>query len=167
MAHEHELDQKTLQRLLEYDPATGLFKWKRLSPFCRIVKVGDIAGGPDGHGYCRIRVLGHLYYAQRLAWLYMTGVWPRCEVDHRNTIRSDNRWENLREATDTLNSENRRRARKDSQVGLIGVNPRRGGFQARIMASGTSMYLGDYPTAEAAHAAYVRAKRELHVGGTL
>lgn len=162
-----ELDQQTLQRLLAYDPETGIFTWREVSPRCYIVKAGDRAGGQDGHGYVRIRVLGTLHHAQRLAWLYMTGAWPSDEIDHRNTNRSDNRWDNLRPATSALNSQNRRTARRGSAAGVIGVNPRRGGFQARIMVNGKSKFLGDHDTAEAAHAAYVEAKRELHPGGTL
>lgn len=37
----------------------------------------------------------------------MTGEWPKNQIDHINRIRDDDRWENLREATQSQNSYNR------------------------------------------------------------
>ena len=46
------------------------------------------------------------YVAHRLAWLYMTGEWPRHEIDQINLDRSDNRFCNLRPANRSQNSAN-------------------------------------------------------------
>jgi len=118
-------------------------------------------------GYVRVKWGSDYEYAHRIAWFIMTGEIPRSEIDHRNTIRWDNRWDNLREATSALNKENRRKARSDSRSGILGAMRNKKGFMARIQAAGVKYYLGTFPTTEQAYAAYVAAKRRLHIGGTL
>lgn len=86
--------------LLDYDIETGVFTWKKQR---RGVRVGIPLGTCNGFGYLRITVLGQSYYAHRLAWFYVHGFWPKNEVDHINSIRSDNRICNLREATTSEN----------------------------------------------------------------
>lgn len=90
------LTAERLREVLEYDPAIGVFRW--LIKPCGQISIGDIAGCRHGEGYVQIRVIGRIYLAHRLAWLYMTGEWPISLIDHRNLDRSDNRWSNLREA---------------------------------------------------------------------
>lgn len=105
-----------------------------------------------------------MYLEHRLAWLYVTGTWPSDQIDHVNGIRDDNRIFNLREATGPENNGNQRQARSDNKTGLLGVywDKQHKKFSAKIMFSGKHKYLGYFPTAEEAHAAYIKAKRELH-----
>jgi len=101
-----ELDQDTLKHLLNYDPVTGVWTWR--NPLLRSrMKPGDIAGRITSHGRRQIRIASGFYYSARLAWLYMTGEWPKDQVDHINRVRDDDRWENLREANQSQNSYNR------------------------------------------------------------
>lgn len=96
------LNQKVLKCLLHYDPETGLFMrytWQGAKP----------CGCKDSQGYIRLGVSNKVYYAHRLAWLYMTGNWPLKEIDHKNRIRSDNRWNNLQEASRLTNEHNKER----------------------------------------------------------
>lgn len=37
----------------------------------------------------------------------MTGAWPEKLVDHKNRIRDDDRWDNLRQLTPALNALNK------------------------------------------------------------
>ena len=57
----------------------------------------------------------------------------------------------------------------DPETGLLGVARahQKEGFFAAITTGGKTRHLGTYRTAELAHLAYVKAKRELHEGCTL
>jgi hypothetical protein len=96
------LTQARLKELLHYDPESGAITWAS-RPSSR-VKVGMLAGKVHPtQGYRQVRADKSLYYAHRLAWLYMTGEWPAADVDHINHVRDDNRWSNLRGATRSQN----------------------------------------------------------------
>jgi hypothetical protein len=82
-----------LRQLLDYDSATGLFRW-RANP-----RVGRVAGYVKQDGARRIKINGRTYMASRLAWLWMTGRWPVTEINHRNGVKDDDRIVNLREAS--------------------------------------------------------------------
>jgi len=100
----------------------------------------------------------------------MTGAWPQFEIDHKDTNRTNNRWGNLRDVPHAVNVQNRRKAQRNSRTGVLGVfSQTPGRFYSRIEADSHRVrkYLGTFDSAEAAHAAYVAAKRELHPGGTL
>lgn len=80
----------------------------------------------------------------------------------------DNRIANLREATAAENPQNQRRAHSHNKAGLLGVSETPGGrYAASIKAGGKRRYLGRYATPEDAHAAYLKAKQEMHPFGTL
>lgn len=114
-----KITQKRLKELLHYDPDTGLFQWKvRLS---NSTKIGDIAGAKDGHGYIGISIGRRSYNASRLAFLYMKGYFPEYDVDHRNRIRDDNKWENLRHATRSCNTRNCSISKRNKS-GVTGVH---------------------------------------------
>jgi hypothetical protein len=159
------LTSDILRAALDYDPASGLFHWK-IRPAHR-VQAGDLAGTPKGNGYLKICVYSRNYLAHRMAWLHVTGAWPVAQIDHKNLIRSDNRWSNLREATNTINNQNKIRALSNNKSGLLGVSKYNNKFGARIVVDGNQRNLGLFATAELAHAAYVAAKREWHEGCTL
>lgn len=149
-----------VREVLDYNPETGVFRWKvRLGQRCR---VGNEAGSFSAEGYRQIKIDGRLHLAHRLAWLHTYGVWPRVDLDHRNEIKYDNRIANLREATKAQNTQNRSRARSDNQNGFMGVSRVTGGWRALIDVNGQRHNLGLFGTPEEAHAAYLAAKRELH-----
>jgi hypothetical protein len=155
------LTRKRLSELLHYDPLSGEFRWRRR--VSRTVFVDDIAGYVDKiNGYRYIAVEYRRYPAHQLAWLYMTGEWCRPIVDHRDTDRANNRWDNLRRATKSANAANRVRHRNNS-TGFKGVsfNRKSGTWRAQICKDGRSRWLGTFPTPQAAHEAYVAAARRL------
>lgn len=162
-----DLTVERLKELLHYEPETGVFTWRVKTNKSRNW-VGKRAGCANvSTGYVMIGIDGHDIRAHRLAWFYMTGEWPANEVDHRNTDKGDNRWDNLRQATTRLNGENKRRANRNSKTGFLGVSPHRNRFMARIKVNGKHKCLGTFDTPEQAHAAYVATKRQLHEGCTL
>lgn len=99
------ITQQELKDILHYDPDTGLFT--RIKRTANCVKIGDKAGTIDSKGYVQLRVNGKLVLAHRLAFFYMTGEWPKDQIDHINGVRDDNKWANLREATRSQNGMNR------------------------------------------------------------
>jgi hypothetical protein len=100
------LDQEQLKHLLHYDPVTGIWTWRNPLPRSK-VKPGDIAGRVTQSGYRQLRIASGFYYSAPLACMYMKGRWPLEQMDHINRIRDDDRWENLREASQSQNSYNR------------------------------------------------------------
>lgn len=95
MSNNH-LTAERLRELLDYDPETGYFRWRR-DVGARAWK-GQLAGTMARDGYEYIGIDRRRYPAHRLAWLYVHGEWPRGLLRHLNWLRSDNRLENLREA---------------------------------------------------------------------
>ena len=166
MLDREELTARRLKSLLNYDPHTGNFTW-------RITRGGKLAGSQAGsphiEGYVCIRVDKQLHLAHRLAWLYTEGVWPSQLIDHKDGVRSNNRRENLRDASRRVNQENRHKARKDSASGLLGVrwDPERSLWRSRIKVNGKEVHLGRFETEQEAVTAHLKAKRRLHEGCTI
>ncbi len=88
---------------LDYDPETGLFRWKIAK---HKVRIWAIAGGMDPKGYILINFYASKHRAHRVAFAFMTGLQPVDQIDHINGVKSDNRWVNLREATNSQNQMN-------------------------------------------------------------
>lgn len=155
-----------LREVLNYNPDAGVFTWRTSTG--QRSKPGNVAGTLHHEGYIRIGVLGAYYAAHRLAWLYMTGEWPASVTDHIDGVRSNNRFQNLRSVNHKTNSENQRPHGRGSISGILGVYSAPGGrWIARIRSGKTLTNLGTYSTIPAASAAYIEAKRRLHVGCTI
>ena len=152
---------RRLREVLYYSPRTGKFRW--LERASNRISVGDTAG-TTRDGYVFVKVDGTIYKAHRLAFFYMVGYWPSSMLDHRNEVKSDNRWSNLREATRSQNGQNISKARSDSSSGCRGVSwyKKYGTWEARIKAEGSYLFLGRFKTKEEANAAYLQAKAIHH-----
>jgi len=156
------LTQEVLMQHLIYDPITGIFVWKE--PRAKRCKVGDMAGTMHSRGYIHIKLFGVCYKAHRLAFLYMTGHWPKEQVDHVNSDRSDNSWNNLRDLSPSNNQYNRRGATKSSSTGMLGASVLPSGkYRAQIKYKGKVIYLGEYHTPEEAHNAYLCARQDFNI----
>lgn len=164
-----DISQQRLLELLDYDLETGAFTRKVSTGGRYGATVGAEAGCLNDSGYLLISLQSLQYRAHRLAWLYVTGAWPKFEIDHINGIRSDNRWENLRDVSGSVNLQNKRQAQSNSKTGLLGAswNTRDERFVSRIKVNGKYRSLGGFDSAELAHAAYLAAKRQLHAGCTI
>lgn len=160
-----DLTAARLRELLSYDPDTGIFTWRKSGK-------GRNTGVPAGcfdksNGYVAIYIDYQKNYAHRLAWLYANGCWPDGEIDHRDGVRTNNRLMNLRVVTRVVNMQNRRTANSVSASGLLGAYRKRDRWVSHLRVNGAIVRLGSFPTAEAAHAAYVAAKRLHHAGCTI
>ena len=140
----NSITQSRLREVLDYNPDTGIFRWKvRLSPHCSI---GKKAGRINANGYHMLWVDKKSYLSHRLAWLYETGSFPEDEIDHINRNRADNRFTNLRAVHRILNMQNKKLYTKNA-YGVAGVKYEsrwRGAWEARIKANGTSIFLGSF-----------------------
>lgn len=162
-----ELTAERLRELLHYEPETGIFLWKKVTG--RKAVIGMEPGWIDKDGYRLVSLDGARYRAHRLAWLYVHGVMPCFDIDHINGQRADNRIANLRDVSRVVNMQNLKKARSDSSSGYLGVERHKasGLWLARIKVGGIRKSLGYHKTPEAAHAAYLDAKRKLHEGCTI
>jgi len=152
------LTAERLRELLDYNPETGVFKWRKPP---RKKAINGLVAGKRGGRYVMIGIEQTLYCAHRLAWLYVHGKWPHLDIDHINRDGRDNRIANLREATPSDNMCNARQ-RSDNSTGFRGVFPKRKRFSAQVRKGKTRLSLGTFDTPEEAHAAYVKAARALH-----
>lgn len=160
-----ELTQRSLTQLLRYDPETGDFSWLIDG---RAMKSGARAGSMLNNGYRRVGINGKQYKAHRLAWLYVTGEWPRGQIDHIDGNRANNKFANLREATASMNAQNLHAANKSNKsTKTLGVTKKRDKYQAQIQHNRTGIYLGVFQSKEDAHEAYIEAKRKIHEGCTI
>src|SRR6185437_3810498 len=91
--------QERLRELFSFDPEVGVFVWK--NPTSRRIKRGSVAGYTrPNEGYVRIKVDGKLYYAHRLAWVYMFGeLDDSVFIDHIDNDPTNNAIKNLRLAS--------------------------------------------------------------------
>jgi hypothetical protein len=161
-----DLTVARVRELLEYDPETGQILWRTTGKGRRPNRVAGTIG-PQGYSF--IIVDRGRWRAHRLAWAYMHGAFPVQDIDHINGDRADNRIANLREVSNRVNSQNRRRPGSDNKSGYLGVSwkTRLGRWIAVIQVDGRHKHLGSFATPEEASATYIAAKRQFHIGCTL
>jgi len=152
--------EDVLERLrlnFEYDPQTGLFT--------RLVdskngKKGDVQGNKESNYYIRIRLGKKTYSAHRLAFLYMSGEWPKGLVDHRDLDKTNNKWENLRDSNSSVNKRNVD-LQKNNKSGVVGVRlEETGKWYAYIYAEGRLIALGRFEYKEDAIFARMTAEKK-------
>jgi hypothetical protein len=150
------LSANRLRKLLKYAPATGVFRWRVRKGRSN---VGTVAGSiHPPKGYRLICIDGKIYPANRLAWLYMTGKWPKLEIGYINHKTSDTRWANLRAMTP---SQRGATSRTRNKLGVRGVwITKSGKYVASIKVAGKKKYLGLFDTVEKASVAYARAAKD-------
>ena len=159
---ESKLNQETLLKLISYDPQTGLMT--RLTDASRRTPKGSSVGSKERLGYLQANINGLPYKVHRLAWLYMTGEWPKGQIDHINGIKDDNRFSNLRCVNNQQNCQNQHKPRKNNTSGYRGVSwkKQQKKWQAAIRAENKTKFLGYFDDPFLAHEAYKKAKAEYH-----
>lgn len=146
---------------LRYDPESGSFF--RVKTTRRDRKAGDlVAGHVNNVGYVVINLFQRPMLAHRLAYLLMTGHWPKDQIDHINRDRTDNRWSNLRPATLAQNNANAvKSAIRQLPVGVTRIAGSRR-YKAEISVKGRTVYLGSFERPDEASQAYSEAKVKFH-----
>ena len=139
----------------------GVLIWKR-DGRSRSIKAGDpIYCGFQSNGYMVCRTSTNprrILKAHHLVWYFTTGQWATKEIDHIDGNRANNEFSNLREATRSQNMCNSFSRRGH----LRGICEQNGKFKVAISHNRQRIYLGQYPSAELAAAAYRQAAQDLH-----
>lgn len=143
-----------------YNRATGDLFWKsrpehhfKNSEVARLRNAkytGMLAGRiNDTSGYRKIEIDCKPYAAHRIIWRMITGEEPEDEIDHKNGVRHDNRWENLRSCTRAQNQHNKNGI--ENNTGFKNVKLHKGRYIARICVENTRVHLGSFDSAEEAY----------------
>jgi len=156
------LTQEKLKEHLHYDELSGKFTWLKITS--NRVKTGSEAGIYDKKSNrFLIRLNGILYLSHRLAWLYMTGEFPRYVIDHINGNSQDNRFCNLRDCTQMQNTWNAK-IRKNNTSGYKGISwsDDRKKWVVMIKAGGKYRLIGRFKDIKDAIYANNKFRNELH-----
>lgn len=154
-----DLEAARLRELLTYHPLTGIFTWN-ISRGSR--KKDGIAGNINTTGHIQIQIDGKVFLALRLAFLWMTEKWPADRSDHRNLIKTNNVWTNLRECTHSQNRANVPcEARNTSGYKGVYWHAIMGRWCASIKKDGIKYALGYFDAPQEGHIAYAAKAKEL------
>ena len=158
----NNVDVDVLKRELHYDPETGIFTRLTLRGGKPIGSIAGMEAKPPDN-YIILSVMNVRLKAHRAAWAYMTGVWPTNIIDHIDLDKTNNRWENLREATDQTNVFNLPELRSNNSTGLRGVFKAGKKWKAAIRYRNKLYHLGTFIDPQDAKLAYEKARTELHI----
>lgn len=124
-----DFNQENVNHFLKYDEETGKLFWQnREDRF----NGKEAFTATDAYGYKVGSFFWKQVKAHRVIWLMKTGENPEL-IDHINQKRDDNRFENLREATKSLNARNSK-IFDNNTSGVRGVswNKREGKYRVYI-----------------------------------
>lgn len=165
--------QAYLRECFDYDPATGVLRWReRPREHFGTIRgwrvfnskfAGRECATVNSDGYVKVWINGHHRYAHRVIWKLMMDEEP-ATIDHRDHEEGNNAFANLRPATKAENGGNMRVHSKRTAPGsLKGAYAHREKWHAQIGIDRKTIYLGTFDTEQAAHEAYCAAAKE-HFG---
>lgn len=152
-----------LREVLRYDPETGLAYWLTGTasyPPGRLATKPFFRQGKKDH--ISLTIDGKSYTMGRLAFLYMTGEWPKHLAEHWDGDKHNNKWSNLRDATRQQNAVKIGPKVKGMPKGVVYIGPPKDVYEARIFVNGKSELIGEFMCREDAGAAYDKRAREVH-----
>lgn len=162
-----------LHECFDYDPIEGTLTWRWrprghfASDWAYKVWNATHSKGTATHlkrgGRLGVCVDNHHYFAHRIIWKIVTGREPPDYIDHEDMNPANNKWLNLREATQSQNMCNRG-AQRDNKSGFKGVSwdKEKCRWIAYIKINRRARNLGRFDTPGEAHAAYCSAALTLH-----
>ncbi|ATW62682.1 D5 protein [Salmonella phage SP-3] len=155
--HKPLLPLAEYQKKFDYDPETGIFTWNSGS------RKGKPAGSKEKDGLTLYMGKLGRFKAHRVAWLYVTGEDPgEFLIDHRDQDPFNNRWNNLRKATNAENGKNSS-GWKNESTGVKGVTLTSSGkYRARIRVDGNMVNIGTFESLEEAVSNLNIAREILH-----
>lgn len=177
-AKEIPYTQEQLRELLDYDPDTGVLRWRERSIewFGRqqdCTRFNDRYAGQEagtimtskrsGYRGRHIHSAGMRANVARIAWKWMTGEDTEV-IDHINHDGVDNRWNNLRKSDRLSNNQNVSKSR-NNRSGVTGVHwrPDMNKWRAGVESGGKKYHAGyfDYEDLDLAAMAVMEKRIEL------
>ena len=160
---------KLLRSLFDYDKKSGKIYFKprvtKGPSWCTNAWNTRYVGKEAGYnhdGYIRISLPDRSeIYAHQIIFAIIKGFIPK-EIDHKDLIKSNNKWKNLREASHSQNAANCRK-RKTNKSGYKGVSwsKARGLWFMQITRNNKRFY-SYHISKEAAYQEYCRMSKKLH-----
>jgi len=166
--------QDYIKSIIEYFPETGEMIWKkRTSEHHKSPKVlnawnsnfaGKVVGSIGKNGYKSAAIMNkYKVLVHHIAWIYMTGAWPEKYIDHKNGVRTDNKFDNLRPANESENSLNAK-IRCDNKSGHKNVfwNCRVKKWNVKLSVNRKPIHIGYFDDLSAAALAAESARVTYH-----
>ena len=170
-----KLSRDQTLKLISYDPLTGEFLWlerteetepnKRSRDTFNKLYASKPMGTIDSISKNRVaRLYGKIYYAKQIAWLIMTGEYPKGRTSHLDGDATNFRWDNIVTEKEGREARKEREQMADSSqvsegVVYYGCNA---AYKAFINLAFVVLPVGDYKSAEAAREA--RSARMMEMG---
>jgi HNH endonuclease/AP2 domain len=159
------LTQEQAKELFSYNPEEGILRWRKWAGGC--CRKDLIAGyrkqtkGKPTYWVVMLKNKNHKVH--QIIWVYMTGKWPDKFIDHEDLDGTNNKWSNLRLASNGQNMMNGS-LRSDNTTGVKGISwdQRRGNFRARLVVDGIEKYLGSFDDVEEAAKVRAEAAKKYH-----
>lgn len=130
---------KELRELFDYSDGNLIWRVNKHRS-----KKGTIAGSKDTKGYMQLKLNQKVYRLHRLIWLWHGNELPE-QLDHIDRNPLNNKIENLRAATPSMNQWNTYKS-----DGGVSFHKTSNKWRARIKIHNKEIYLGIYPTIEEA-----------------
>lgn len=161
--------KEEIRSRFDYNPEKGELTWayrdENFKYFNEHV-AGKVVGTVYAHykhGYKGKRVALEVFRKKltlttaRVCWLVQTGDWPEHTIDHINRDSTDDRWENLRDVTQSVNNWNKNGYKIRDGSLYKGVTKRDNRYHTYVQGK----YIGSYATPEEAARAYDKKALEL------
>ena len=152
-----EISQSYLLEILEYRDGELFWKVNR-----RKTRAGSKAGRTKSNGYCEVGIDGRLHGTHRLIFMMIHGRMPRL-IDHIDGNPSNNKIENLREASHAENMWNSQRP-KNNRSGFKGVyfDKRSGSWIAQCWKDNKKNHIGSFKNIHDAAEAVLAFREKNH-----
>ena len=152
------LTQELVKELFDY--CDGQLFWRVFTN--PRAPIGSKVGCVHASGYLRTKINNKIYFNHRIIFLYHHGYLPKC-IDHIDGNPSNNKIENLREASRTQNNQNAK-TRKDNTSGVKGVRWDKDAkkWRVRVWVNGKRKSLGYYDSLEQAELVATKARNKHH-----
>jgi AP2 domain/HNH endonuclease len=155
-----KITAKEVREAFVYDPLTGDFIWRTHRYKQYIGRKAGCLHKPTGYWFLTlkdVKIKGHI-----AAWMYVRGVAPKGDIDHKDLDKANNRIKNLRPSNKSNNGANRP-PQKNNTSGYKGVFWKKDSkfWLAQIRARNKLHYIGIYKDREEAARAYDAAALKL------